>query len=238
MSKCIVDENHDLEDIYRRLDNMVPLEKVSQLKDMIRYIAKHNPQSERHFDKVMRAMRKQFSTVPKKSYLLHAYSLLVREKEIPDEPNSPPFRKWLTRKVGKSNSGVLVITVLTSPYPKIGNQKPQRFSCEWDCFYCPNEPGQPRSYLHDEPAVLRANRNKFDPILQFHDRAVTLAMNGHPVDKIELLILGGTWSSYPHQYQEEFIRDLFFAANTFQNRSREVCSASLRNPNLKYHNFH
>ena len=77
-------------------------------------------------------------------------------------------------------------------------------------------------------AVLRANRNQFDPILQFHDRAVTLAMNGHPVDKIELLILGGTWSSYPHQYQEEYIRDLFFAANTFQNRSFEVFEARTR----------
>jgi histone acetyltransferase (RNA polymerase elongator complex component) len=35
-------------------------------------------------------------------------------------------------------------------------------------------------------------------------------MNGHPVDKIELLVLGGTWSSYPHEYQEEFCRDLFY----------------------------
>jgi len=43
-------------------------------------------------------------------------------------------------------------------------------------------------------------------------------MNGHPIDKIEILILGGTWASYPHQYQEEFIRDLFYAANTFWQR--------------------
>eukprot|EP00939_MAST-03C_sp_MAST-3C-sp1_P005141 g5141.t1 len=123
----------------------------------------------------------------------------------------------LVRKKGKSHSGVLVITVLTSPYPKVGN-KVQRFSCQYNCYYCPNEPGQPRSYLHDEPAVLRANRNKFDPVFQFHDRAATLAMNGHPVDKIEILVLGGTWSSYPHSYQETFVRDLFYAANTFWDR--------------------
>jgi hypothetical protein len=49
--------------------------------------------------------------------------------------------------------------------------------------------------------VLRANQNNFDPVLQFTDRAATLAMNGHPVDKIEILVLGGTWSSYPHAYQ-------------------------------------
>lgn len=56
-----------------------------------------------------------------------------------------------------------------------------------------------------------------DPVLQFYDRAMTLRFNGHPVDKIELLVLGGTWSSYPHAYQEEFIRDLFYAANTFND---------------------
>ncbi len=96
----------------------------------------------------------------------------------------------------------------------------QKFSCAWNCYYCPSEPGQPKSYLHDEPAVKRANENHFDPVLQFTDRAATLAMNGHPVDKVELLVLGGTWASYPHAYQEEFIRDLFFAANTFWVRKK------------------
>ncbi len=81
------------------------------------------------------------------------------------------------KKSSKSDSGVLVITVLTSPYPKLGN-KTQRFSCQWNCYYCPNEPGQPRSYLHDEPSVLRANQNQFDAVMQFTDRAGTLAMNG------------------------------------------------------------
>eukprot|EP00750_Incisomonas_marina_P032194 INCI8944.1.p1 GENE.INCI8944.1~~INCI8944.1.p1 ORF type:complete len:543 (-),score=80.84 INCI8944.1:1776-3404(-) len=222
MSKCVItDLNNDLEDIYRRVDSSVPPEKLEVLKNMVRHLVKEDPQGEKPFNKAMNRLRKQFNLVPKKSHLIHAYNVLVHAGEIEPAPNGPAFRQWLTRKVGKSNSGVLVITVLTSPYPQVGNNKPQRFTCEWDCFYCPNEPGQPRSYLHDEPAVLRANRNKFDPILQFHDRAATLAMNGHPVDKIELLVLGGTWSSYPHQYQEEFIRDLFFAANTFQTRSFE-----------------
>ena len=125
-------------------------------------------------------------------------------------PKNDFLRNKLVKKASKSLSGVLVITVLTSPYPN-----GQKFSCKWDCYYCPQEIGQPRSYLHDEPSVLRANRNHFDPILQFYDRAVTLAMNGHPVDKVELLVLGGTWASYPLDYREEFIRDIFYAANTF-----------------------
>ena len=107
--------------------------------------------------------------------------------------------------------------MLTSPYPEV-NGVAQPFSCAWNCHYCPSEPGQPRSYLHDEPAVRRANQNRFDPVLQFTDRAATLAGNGHPLDKIELLVLGGTWASYPHAYQETFCRDLFYAANTFYAR--------------------
>jgi len=88
------------------------------------------------------------------------------------------------------------------------------------CYYCPNQPGQPRSYLHDEPAVMRANNSGFDPVMQFTDRAGTLAQNGHPVDKIELLVLGGTWASYPLEYRKGFVRDLYYAANTFDQRKK------------------
>ncbi len=63
--------------------------------------------------------------------------------------------------------------MLTSPYPEVDG-KAQKFSCAWNCYYCPAEPGQPRSYLHDEPAVRRANQNAFDPVLQFTDRCVRL----------------------------------------------------------------
>jgi len=73
------------------------------------------------------------------------------------------------KKAGKSTSGVLVVTVLTSPTPSFGPAEArttQKFSCAWNCYYCPNEPKQPRSYLHDEPSVLRANQNGFDAVLQ------------------------------------------------------------------------
>ncbi len=156
MSKCVLtDINNDLEDIYRRVDNSVAPELLEKLKSMIRYVAAEDPQDERHFDRVIKTMRRKFNAVPKKSNLLLAYAALEREGEIPAPPRSPAFRQWLTRKVGKSNSGVLVITVLTSPYPQVEGGKPQRFSCEWNCYYCPNEPGQPRSYLHDEPVGER-----------------------------------------------------------------------------------
>ena len=85
---------------------------------------------------------------------------------------------------------------------------------------------QPRSYLSSEPAVLRANRNKFDPILQMYDRADALINCGHEVDKIEVLVLGGTWDHYPIEYQNEFIRDIYYSVNTLDHRG--VPKASLK----------
>ena len=78
---------------------------------------------------------------------------------------------------------------------------------------------QPRSYLSTEPAVIRANRNDFDPILQIYDRADALSNCGHEVDKIEILVLGGTWDNYPIDYQIGFIRDIYYSINSLNNRN-------------------
>ena len=77
---------------------------------------------------------------------------------------------------------------------------------------------QPRSYLSTEPAVLRANRNKFDPILQIYDRQRALDNCGHEVDKIEIIVLGGTWDHYPYNYRENFIRDIYYAVNSIKDK--------------------
>lgn len=120
----------------------------------------------------------------------------------------PVLEQYLISKAPRSQSGVLVVTVFTSPYPD-----GQRFSCQWNCYYCPNEPGQPRSYLLNEPGVRRANRLDFDAARQFEERVHSLVAIGHPADKVELLVLGGTWESYPMLYRQQFVRDLFYAAN-------------------------
>jgi len=78
---------------------------------------------------------------------------------------------------------------------------------------------QPRSYLSTEPAVLRANRNKFDPILQIYDRFKALDNCGHEVDKIEVIVLGGTWDHYPYDYRENFIKDIYYAINSLKDRN-------------------
>ena len=93
----------------------------------------------------------------------------------------------LTYKPVRSWSGVLVITVV---------MRPDKFSCPHNCYYCPNEPGQPRSYLSNEPAVARANEVKFDAVAQVYSRLCTLRKNGHKIDKLEIIVLGGTFSAY------------------------------------------
>lgn len=209
-------KNTGLEDIYGMWDKLIPTDELPKYEKMSLFLVEHDPQTARELEKVFVLLRRKFKCLPKKSQMKFALSLLIQKGLA---PRGLALEKLLVKKAQKSQSGVLVVTVLTSPYPTV-NGKKQKFSCQWNCYYCPNEPDQPRSYLHDEPSVLRANRNDFDPVLQFCDRCVTLAMNGHPVDKIELLVLGGTWASYPIEYQETFIRDLFYAANTFFDREK------------------
>ncbi|MDN0054534.1 elongator complex protein 3 [Collinsella ihumii] len=108
----------------------------------------------------------------------------------------------LRMKPRRSASGVATITVITKPWP-----------CSSDCRYCPNDVRMPKSYLHDEPACARAEQNCFDPYLQVSTRLTALTQMGHTTDKIELIILGGTWSDYPRPYQIWFVKELFRALN-------------------------
>ncbi|CAD7925122.1 unnamed protein product [Amoebophrya sp. A25] len=161
--------------------------------------------SEKQWEDAVRNTRRHFQCAPPKSRMVKTLSQLVFDRVL---PRGTAVERILKKKAVRSNSGVVVITVVTAP---------GKFSCPHDCYYCPDEPGQPRSYLSTEPAVQRANQNDFDPVKQFLDRAATLAKQGHEVDKVEIIVLGGTWSAYSKEYQDQFCRDLFYAANTFTN---------------------
>eukprot|EP00915_Cephaloidophora_sp_WS-2016_P003883 GHVH01005258.1.p1 GENE.GHVH01005258.1~~GHVH01005258.1.p1 ORF type:complete len:969 (-),score=140.14 GHVH01005258.1:195-3101(-) len=158
-------------------------------------------------EKTFTRLRKQHKCTPPVSDILKVY------RNIQPTLSDPTLEQLLLKKAVRSMSGVSVITVLTAP---------GEFSCAFDCAYCPNEPGQPRSYLSTEPAVMRANQNEWDAARQFWDRAGTLHGNGHTVDKLEVLVLGGTWSGYPEDYQETFIRDIFYAANVLPEVLKNV----------------
>ncbi len=89
----------------------------------------------------------------------------------------------------------------------------------------------PKSYLANEPACMRAVLNKFDPYKQTITRLRSLKMTGHPTDKIELIVLGGTWSVYPKIYQNWFIKRCFDACNGIVSKSLK--NAQKRNENAK-----
>lgn len=110
--------------------------------------------------------------------------------------------RLLKTKPRRTASGVATITVITKPWP-----------CSSDCLYCPNDVRMPKSYLADEPACQRAERNFFDPYLQVVSRLRVLESMGHVTDKVELIVLGGTWSDYPTDYQVWFVEELFRALN-------------------------
>lgn len=112
------------------------------------------------------------------------------------------IERTLQMKPRRTASGVATITVLTKPW-----------KCSSECLYCPNDLRMPKSYLSDEPACQRAERTFFDPYLQVAARLKALTEMGHITDKVELIILGGTWSDYPLAYQIWFVRELFRALN-------------------------
>jgi elongator complex protein 3 len=110
--------------------------------------------------------------------------------------------KKIRMKPTRTLSGVTTVTVLTRYHP-----------CPGECIFCPQEDQMPKSYLQKEPGAMRGLQNAFDPYAQVQNRIKALASVGHPTEKIELLILGGSFSAYPREYQEWFVRRCFDAMN-------------------------
>ncbi len=109
----------------------------------------------------------------------------------------------------RTQSGVTTLTLLTKPYP-----------CPGKCIFCPNDVRMPKSYIAEEPGAQRALKNAFDPYLQTYNRLLALYNIGHDTEKIEVIILGGTWSFYPESYQLWFMTEIFRALNEFDETRR------------------
>ncbi len=155
-----------------------------------------------------------------KNRILQAYRHLAAQGTIAYDKRV--FELLRLRPV-RTISGVAPMAVLTGPYP-----------CPADCIFCPDVKGMPRSYLPEEPGAQRAKRVNFDPFKQVDIRIRTLYLNGHATDKIELLILGATWSAYPKKYQEWFIRRCLDAMNGAPATS--LPEAQERNDNAEHRN--
>jgi elongator complex protein 3 len=131
--------------------------------------------------------------------LIEAYRQLM---SIGDLVKNKKIERLISRRKVRSSSGVAVITCQTKP-----------FSCPGKCVYCPSEPNMPKSYLSNQPASMRAVLNKFDPFAQVQNRLASLMVTGHDVSKIEIIIIGGTWSFLPLEYQQDFIKNIYDGLN-------------------------
>jgi elongator complex protein 3 len=134
-----------------------------------------------------------------KHMLVAVYRQLTESGEWPVDGD---LLERIRMKPIRTLSGVTTVTVLTKPYP-----------CPGKCIFCPTDIRMPKSYLPDEPGARRGLEHAFDPFAQVQSRLEALDAVGHPLDKVELLILGGCWSSYRRDYQEWFIRRCFDALN-------------------------
>jgi ELP3 family radical SAM enzyme/protein acetyltransferase len=219
----------EIEDLFSN-NNDIKNKTINKLiiKDLIdtnpKFYANHEI-----LQKTLVKLSRKYKLLPSKRELSMTYRDL--NKENPKKyPMVEKLRTILITRAVRSDSGILNISV---------SMPPDQFSCRYNCHFCPNEPGMPRSYLSNEDVFLRASKVNFDAVGQVNSRLEALEINGHPIDKLEFRILGGTFSCYSHDIADTFIRDLYYAANTYFDLSpRDRLSLSeeqLKNEHAKVH---
>ncbi|MFA6389790.1 MAG: radical SAM protein [Patescibacteria group bacterium] len=137
------------------------------------------------------------------------------------------LKRLLRKRAVRTMSGIAPVAVLTMPYP-----------CPGKCAYCPTEKNVPQSYLSNEPAVMRAIRCDYNPYLQVQLRLRALEANGHNPTKIEIIVIGGTWSVLPVNYKYWYTKECFRAANEYSgqktlNKTEKKFNSKLQLSRLK-----
>ena len=172
---------------------------VEELRELVRT---RTPLPQRAFDQILHRHPKEGKFTFSKSEIIRAFRELAPGRDWVEEEES--FLARFRARPIRTQSGVAPVTVLTRPYP-----------CPGRCIFCPSDVRSPKSYLPMEPGAQRAAHHHFDPYEQTLNRLRAFWANGHPVDKVELIVLGGTWSSYPESYQIWFLKRCFEAMNAF-----------------------
>lgn len=160
-----------------------------------------------------------------RKYKAHAAKTQLRkiyEQNFQHIPMNSTLKRYLIKRVTRSESGVLVVTIVTKPGDNI------KFSCPEKCAYCPSEtnlqgiPTQPKSYISTEPAMLRATRSGFDIGEQIKNRIQSYMYTGNlrtdeRKKKIEVILSGGTWDVMPKEYRDIVINEIYYTFNTMGN---------------------
>ena len=165
-------------------------------------IAESRDLDARALDRILKRHPKDGCGLFSRSELIAGFRHFARERGW--RVGEHAFVESLRLRPVRTQSGVTPVTVLTKPHP-----------CPGRCIFCPNDARMPKSYLADEPGAQRAEDNGFDPYLQTWNRLAAFRSIGHPVDKVELIVLGGTWSVYPEPYRIAFVKRCIDALNDF-----------------------
>ncbi len=151
--------------------------------------------------------------------LIRLYRQMIIDGSLPDDRD---FWRLLRKRSVRSQSGIANITVMTKAYP-----------CPGKCIFCPTEPAMPKSYLSNEPAMMRAILNNFDSYRQTMNRLESLHQTGHFTDKVDVIVSGGTFSFYPKRYQVNFTRGIYNALNYPAPKQRSLQKAQDINETAK-----
>ena len=212
MAKIIIAENEDIEDYTKsKLIN----ENITKLfvKDLIKDIGSLTQLiTIKNIESTITKLRHKYKIQPSKSQMRYIY-----DKYFSDIQLNNTIGRYLIKKACRSRSGVLVSTIVL---------RPDVFSCPKKCSYCPTEtdlqgrPTQPKSYLSSEPAMLRALKYNFDTRGQMWNRIKAYIDTGNICEstgscKMEIILSGGTWESYPYDYRNQVMNEIYWAANTF-----------------------
>ena len=219
----------DLEDLNKRYDDKFDTVKanIGKYQDVVKqlydfYEKNHKkPDFKKKFGNYFGRVGRRNDIDIKKAYIIYVYNLMISNDsmELDDE-----FMHCIQIKNARNISGVNAFAILLAPFPD------NNFGfngCKHDCFYCPNETiangakhDISRSYLSKEPAVARGLRQGWDAVRQINDRLNSLLVQGLQVDKLELILEGGTYTEYPKDYLTIYHRDIFYAANTFFDKDK------------------
>lgn len=236
----------DIEDMKPRKPlNYTPLTAEEEIY-LVDSLLKYSIENKDDIKKFIRSISKELKKTVTPLSLIYTYRYICQkypEKYILDND----LLSLMQTNEMRQNSGVMVVTLFTSPYPRTkeedygdeisasasasasapapassGKAKwTKEFSCKHNCYYCPAFPDNPRSYDPKEPGNARAQRMEYNVTLQIWDRLDAYRLSKLETSKCEVLVLGGTWESYPKDYREQFIRLIYYSFNVYLDPERE-----------------
>jgi elongator complex protein 3 len=217
----------DVEDLFAGDFKLASIDYMDEkiIQEFFQILSSTKYKSREEYVEMIKILFKKYKINVSKTTMVHYYRQMLNQNKI---IFNPELEIYMRKRMARSASGVVVITVFTGP---------SKFSCPMDCHYCPQEVDeegnmtQPRSYSTGEPGAARGAQHSFDPIKQTIDRIASLEMTGNiePTPdnpcKLEFIVSGGTFNFYPKEYTMEFMTSLYYACNCYYDFQRFYISS-------------